>query len=198
MHCINHPQKETTIHCLECSTPLCDQCAAPQQGNAFLCRKCVTRRAAQETVQGIALRQQDSIQREFKSEAKRKKNALLIRLALISLIAMIIGVNFYLYFHFSTPRWSDENSEEHPAMSVIILDAALQDYANDHQGKYPQRLDKLRGTYIEPEALTPENLRNIDYTRTSAYTYELRLSDSNGATGSDLIFTEIGSDEAQQ
>ena len=76
MQCINHPEKETAIHCLECSAPLCDQCAAPQQDDAYLCRKCVTRRAAQETVQGLALRQQDSIQREFINEAKRKKNAL--------------------------------------------------------------------------------------------------------------------------
>ena len=121
MHCINHPHKETTIHCLECSTPLCDQCAAPQKGAAYLCRKCVTRRAARETVQRIALRRHDSIQREFTNEAKRKKNALLIRLALISLVVMIIGANLYLYIHHSAPRWSNEVSGEHPAVTIIIL-----------------------------------------------------------------------------
>ena len=191
MACINHPEKETAIHCHECGTPLCDQCAVNQHADTYLCRKCLTRRAAHETVQGISIRQQDSIERELVYEARRKKNVLLIRMALLCIVVMIIGANLYLYFHHTAPLWNNYASEESPAATMIILDAALQDFADDHQGEYPEDLEALRGKYIEPEDLTSQDLYHIDYTRTSPYTYELTLWDSNGAVGSDLVFTEM-------
>ena len=196
--CINHPDKESSICCLECGTPLCNQCAVHQQADAYLCRKCVTRRVAQETVQGISIRQQDSIERELVYEARRKKNVLLVRMVLLSVVMLIIGVNLYLYFYHSTPLWNEQVSEENPAVTIIIVDAALQDYADDHQGEYPEDLEELQGAYIEPEELASQDLYYIDYTRTSPYTYELRLLDSSGAFASDLVLTEMGSNEIQQ
>ena len=196
--CINHPDKESAICCLDCGTPLCIQCAVHQQADSYLCRKCVTRHAAQETVQGISIRQQGSIERQLGNEARRKKNMLLVRMALLSVVMLVIGVNLYLFFNHSTPLWNEQVSGENPAVTLIILDAALQDYADDHQGEYPENLKELQGTYMEPEELAAQDLYYIDYTRTSPYTYDLRLLDSGGEFASDLVLTEMEYNEKQQ
>ena len=68
----------------------------------------------------------------------------------------------------------------------------MQDHANDHGGKFPEKLNDIPGKYMPSENITSSIFEKFFYTRSSPHSYELRLKDSGDGTVSDFVFTEEG------
>jgi len=126
-------------------------------------------------------------------EAKRMKRVYRRNLIPIS-VGIVIGiVALFLYFRSSIPELKEFTPSEQPVVTAIIIDEAIRDYAEDHNGIFPQRLDELLGRYISPDVMTPRDLEDFDYRRISPNSYELWPEKIDDEMIQDFVFTEGGS-----
>jgi len=197
MKCIYHPDKDAIVQCSRCRSPLCEQCAIPEGNESFICRRCAALKAGQDAHEASKDACEEINQhleeKEYKrqiEEAKKKRLPYLMRLALISLAVGIIIVNLFLYFGSSIPELKEFTASEQPVVTAIIIDEAIRDYAEDHGGNFPQRLDELLGKYISPDVVMPKDLEDFHYRRISPNSYELWPEKIDDDMIQDLVFTE--------
>ena len=194
MKCINHPDKDATIQCLVCKTPLCDDCAIPVGSGGFKCTNCTLRTTIEEMSQiRKEKRKGKEVKRVDQEEAKKRKR--LYRRILIPIcLGIVIGiVELFLYFGSSIPELEEFIASEQPAVTATIIDEAVRDYAEDNDGVFPQRLDALLGKYISPDEITPRDLEDFHYRRISPRSYQLRPKKVDDEMIEDFVFTEGGS-----
>jgi hypothetical protein len=191
MKCINHPDRDATTQCLVCKTPLCDDCAIPLESGGSKCTNCTLRTTIEEMSQirkekrkGIAVKRVDQ------EEAKKKRRLYRRVLIPISLGVVIAIVQVFLYFGSSIPESEKFIASEQPDVAAIIIDEAIRDYAEDHNGIFPQSLGEVLGRYLSPEVITPRDLEEFDYKRISPRSYELRPKKVDNEMVEDLTFTE--------
>jgi len=189
MKCAYHPNKDATAHCSQCQKPLCEQCAIHEGHNSFICSRCAVLKSAQDAVEGIDQRLEEKKVKRQIQEAKRKKRPLL-RSILISLAVGIIIVNVFLYFRSTIPGFEEFIASQQRVVTAIIIDEAIQDYAEDSGGIFPQSLSELLGKYISADKITPNDLKDFRYRRISPHSYELRPKKMDDEMIEDLTFTE--------
>lgn len=109
-------------------------------------------------------------------------------------VGIVIGiVALFLYFRSSITELKEFTPSEQPVVTAIIIDEAIRDYAEDHNGIFPQRLDELVGRYISPDVITPRDLEDFAYRRISPNSYELWPEKIDDEMIQDFVFTEGGS-----
>ena len=192
MKCTYHPEVDATERCSLCKKPLCNDCAIADGKNTFSCSRCVAMKAAQEVVHGTEQRLEERKEKREVQKAKRKRSPyLMIFLPISSALALLLlGLN--LYFRSTIPLLEESSQPEHPVVTIMIVDQAIQDYSKDHRGEFPASLYALLGKYLPPEEITQRDLDNFKYNRTSSYSYKLEPKETGGEDISDLVFTEAG------
>jgi len=130
------------------------------------------------------------IRRVDQEKAKKKKRIYRGILIPISLGVVIAIVQVFLYFGFTIPGGEEFTPSEQPVVTAIIIDEAIRDYAGDHGGNFPQRLDELLGRYISPDVITPRDLEDFHYRSISPRSYQLWPKKVDDEMIEDLTFTE--------
>ncbi len=109
-------------------------------------------------------------------------------------VGIVIGiVGLFLYFRPNITELKKFTPSEQPVVTAIIIDEAIRDYAEDHNGIFPQRLDELLGRHISPDVITSRDLEDFHYRRISPNSYELWPEKIDDEMIQDLVFTEGGS-----
>jgi hypothetical protein len=192
MKCAYDPDRDAIAKCSYCNKLLCVQCAIPEGENSFICSRCAALRAAQDVVQGIDQREEEKESIRQIREARKQRSPYLKRLILVSSIlgAMVIGLNLHL--RAALPKWEKSALPQHPVVIAIILDQAIRDYSEDHNGEIPHSLYELLDHYISSEEIVPGELDNFYYSRISPHSYELRPKKFNDKDAMEIILTEAG------
>ncbi len=195
MKCAYHPDQEADTLCAKCNTPLCGRCTGnTSEEGENICVRCVAVLAAADFGQDKNRRLEEAEQRrqalreEKKRRSRRKRN-----LALAAVCAVVI-VNFILYatFKVTLPESEKFIPAEMPETAVIVVDAAVQDYAEDHNGRFPDNLEMLLGKYLIPEELKAEDLVMFQYRKTAERNYELRIVVKGEEESEEMVITEKG------
>ena len=191
MKCTYHPHKDAVTKCSQCQKPLCDECVASRNDKEVVCSRCAILVAAQDASLGVDLRVEEREDKRQARETKGKRKSSALLLVVISFAAVVLIAN--LYFYLKSPDIPDSKQfdpfEDLEFTAALINDAVI-DYANDHGGKFPEKLDDIPGKYMPSEKITSSVLEKFSYTRSSPRSYELRVKDSEGGTDSELVFTE--------
>ena len=191
MKCTYHPHKDAVTKCSQCQKPLCDECAASGKDKEVVCSRCAILVAARDASQGVDERREEREGKRQAMEDKGKRKSRAFLLVVISFAAVVLIAN--LYFYLKSPDIPDAKQFdpfENFVLTADLINDALTDYANDHDGKFPEKLDDIPGKYMPSEKITSSVLEKFSYTMFSPNSYELRLEDSVGGTDSELVFTE--------
>ena len=191
MTCAYHPHRDAVAKCSQCQKPLCDECVAYGKDKDVVCSRCAILLAAQDAIDKRGEEREDKRQ-AMEAKGKRKSHALLF--LVISFAAVVLAAN--LYFYLKSPDIPDAKQfakqfdpyEDFLLTAALINDAVI-DYANDHDGKFPEKLADIPGKYMPSEKITSSVLEKFSYTRSSSHSYELRVKDSVGGTVSEIVFT---------
>jgi hypothetical protein len=190
MKCAYDPDRDAIAKCSHCNKLLCDQCAIPEREDSFICSRCAALRAAQDVVQGIDQHREEKESRRQIREARKQRRPYLKRLILVSSILGIMVVGLNLHLRATLPKWEKSALPQHPLVIAIILDQAIRDYSEDHNGEVPHSLYELLDHYISSEEIEPGELDNFYYNRISPHSYELRPEKFNDKDVMKLILTE--------
>lgn len=152
------------------------------------------RRTAEEALADVT---QDIQQQEQKAEERERAleeavpRATLARRWILGGAAMVILLANYLIY----PQTSIHDSVHfdpagEPEVSALFLQAALNDYADDHNGTYPEELTELiEEGYLGAQEVRREDLAQFGYTRESPETYQLIPPGYDVESDEDLVLT---------
>ena len=194
MQCAYHPNQSATSQCSVCKKPLCSECAIPGGQKRVTCSGCIALAAAQEAVQGVGVRQEESKEKREILAAKKKKPTYLMVLIPVSAFVALVMLVFNFYFRANMPEMMESPQPEHPVVAIFLLDQAIQDYLKDHGGKVPANLAELLGKYVSTEEMTRADLRKYSYRAISSTSYELGPKNADDEMWADLFFTEGGAE----
>jgi hypothetical protein len=120
--------------------------------------------------------------------AKSEKRQKWIVIGTVSAIALI--ANLLIYF-FSPIPLVETFIPQRNAMAVsAAIDAAIKEYAQDHNGRVPETLNQLYGKYIPQQILSPDVLSRFVYKKTADTAYELILKTTDSQKIPDILFTQ--------
>lgn len=190
MKCSNHPRKRAVGNCSRCGKPLCEECIAEGQKETVVCFPCAAAIAAHEAAVGVEKRQEDREEREIRRESRKKSTYLRIFLPIAVIVALLmVGLNVYFKRSMKKPDAFDPN--EFPTATMIILDQAIQRYAADHGGTFPENLQAI-GKYIDSEKIGSAPLNQFIYNRQSPTQYVLRQKGPRKNGVPEIVMTERG------
>jgi hypothetical protein len=92
MRCSYHPDKDAVTKCSSCGRALCSECALSEGGQTYICSRCATLSAAQDTVDGIDRRLEQKEERRQVEDEKKKKKSTRYRVFQWVIIFVCIGV----------------------------------------------------------------------------------------------------------
>ena len=190
MKCTYHPHKDAIAKCSQCDKPLCGECAGSGKDDKVVCSRCAILAAAQDASLGIDERgeEREEKRQAMKAKAKRKSRALL--LVVISLAAAVLAANLYFYLKVNVPDVKEFEPYKDLILTAYFINDAIMDYANDHGGKFPKKLNDIPEKYLPSDKITSSVFEKFSYTRSSPNSYELRVRDPVGGADSKLVFTE--------
>jgi hypothetical protein len=81
---------------------------------------------------------------------------------------------------------------EDPGATAMLIDEAIWDYSREHDGEFPERLQRLIGEYLAGNGITAGDIADFSYTKGLDNSYELRLKRPGGKLTPGLIFTQEG------
>jgi len=190
MKCAYHPRKNAVTKCSQCRKPLCDECATPGKEKEVVCSRCAILIAAQDASQGIDERREEREDKRQAMEARGKRKSRALLLVVISLAVVVLAANLYFYLKVQVPDAKEFDPYEDLALTAGLINDALADYANDHGGKFPLKLNDIPANYLPSDKITPTVMEIFSYTRFSPDSYELRVKDSVGGRDLELVFAE--------
>jgi len=190
MKCTYHPHKDAVTKCSQCQKPLCDECAASGKDKEVVCSRCAILLAAQDASLGIDESREEREDKRQAMEAKGKRKSRALLLVVISLAVAVLVANLYFYLRVNVPDAKEFDPYEDLALTADLINDAVIDYAEDHGGKFPAKLNDIPGKYLPSEKITSSVFEKFSYTRLSPNSYELRGKDSAGGADSELVFTE--------
>lgn len=189
MKCTYHPHKDAVTKCSQCQKPLCDECVLSGKDKDAVCSRCAILMAAQDASQVVAESREEREGKRQAMEAKGKRTRALL-LVVISLAVAVLGANLYLYLGGNAPNIKEFDPYEDLALTAGLINNTITDYAEDHGGKFPKKLNDIPGKYMPYEKITSSVLKKFSYFRSSPKSYELRVKGSVGGIDSELVFTE--------
>jgi hypothetical protein len=92
MKCSYHPEKDATARCSQCRKPLCDECAIPERGKAFICSRCAAMKAAQEAVEGIDQRLDEKESKKQEQDLRKKRKSKIWVVSRWAILAVCIAI----------------------------------------------------------------------------------------------------------
>jgi hypothetical protein len=132
-------------------------------------------------------KQKEPREKEAKKKVKRQK------WVLIGIIAVIVLIgNVGIYYFPPIPQAETFTPHNHPMAAAVMIDAAIKDYAQNHDGRVPETLDQLYGKYIPQRTLSPDVLKRFDYKKASDRVYELIVRTADNRLMPDIRFTQGG------
>ena len=187
MKCAYHSDKEAVTKCAQCLKPICEECVLSGRGKEALCSRCAILMAAHDAYRIVdELREKREAKRQA-MEAKGKRNRALL-LVVTFLVAAVLVANFFLYIEVGTPNIKAFDPYQDLALTAGLINTAITNYARDHEGKLPNKLNDIPSNYIPSEKITSSVFEKFSYKRTSLMSYELRVKNSGGGMASELIF----------
>jgi len=188
MKCAYHSDKDAVTKCSQCLKPICDECVLSGRDKDALCSHCAILMAAKDAYRIVdELREKREAKRQaIKAKGKRNRALLLV---VTFLVAAVLVANFFLYIEVSTPNIKEFDPYQDLALTAGLINTAITNYAKDHEGKLPNKLNDIPRNYMPSEKITSSVFEKFSYKRTSLKSYELRVKDSDGGIASELIFT---------
>jgi hypothetical protein len=190
MKCTYHPNKDAVTKCSQCQKPLCDECAASGNDQEVVCSRCAILLAAQDASLGVDERGEEREDKRQAMEAKGKRKSRVLLLVVVSFAAIVLIANLYFYLKVDVPDAKEFDPYEDLELTADLINDAVVDYAEGHGGRFPEKLRDIPAKYLPSEKITSSVFEKFSYTRSSPYSYELRLKDSVGGTDVELVFTE--------
>lgn len=193
MRCAYHPNIEASARCARCGKPLCEECSRSGGDTSMvLCGTCIMKEAATDIAQGFDQRNEQKEARRQDSQARAKWRSR-IRIGVILAFAVaVLLVNLYIYL-IPSPSVEQFDPNQDPYFTAVLIESALLDYADSHEGEFPQALDDLLDPdYLPSDRITEAVLHGYAYSRPSPRSYELRIKGTADGTFSDGVFTLEG------
>jgi hypothetical protein len=147
-------------------------------------------KAAQDVAHGTQERFEEQEEKKQIRESKKKKSPYLSIVVPIFMVLALILMGMNVYFRSTMPISEESDQPEHPLVQMLIVDEALHDYSQDHEGTYPTGLSELLGQYISPEEMTQDDFNDLAYVRSSPHSFELRSRETDNEEILDVVFTE--------
>jgi len=191
MYCSYHPDKKAVTQCSTCRKWLCDDCARDTKANNILCSDCDLISAIRDCVASDVQRLKEKKEKGPQEEAKKKKKQQKWVVAGIVAVIILIG-NALIYYFTPIPQAETFAPRNHPMSVAVMIDAAIKDYARDHNGHVPEALDQLSGRYIHQQTLSPDVLKRFTYNKASDKIYELIFRTADNQQMPDIRFTQGG------
>ena len=173
MKCKTHPDIDASTQCKVCGVYLCKKCAISSGDDLFVCSRC----NAKEIAEGLVQQRNELESRKADSEnfieEKQKKQARIRRNILFFIAAALLIAQLVIYFSSPEIHIPGDGSSEHSVAWILILEEAIAEYATDHGGRVPQRLDELMREYLPLEETELPYLTGFHYKQLSPYSYKL-------------------------
>jgi hypothetical protein len=191
MRCAYHPDREAAAQCAQCEKPLCEECSrCGRNRDIILCGNCLLLEAATHAAQTIGERQEEREVRRQDRELRGKKKSNTRVYVILAFALVVLLVNLYFYLSPGIPVEQFDPYQD-PFLTAVLIESALLDYAESHEGEFPRRLkDLLDGEYLPSGQITEAVLKGYEYTRSTPRSYELRIKDTQGGRLSDTVFTQ--------
>lgn len=193
MKCAYHPDKEASAQCARCKKPLCEECSrSGGDSRMVLCGTCLMQEAATNVTQALDERNEQKEARRQERELRARRKSYIRMGVILAFAVAVLIVNLYLYL---TPRAPVEQFDpnQDPYLTAALIESAILDYADSHEGEFPRTLDDLLGgDYLPSDQITGAVLQGYVYTRPSPRSYELRIKDASGGVISDIVFNHEG------
>lgn len=188
MKCVYHPHKDAVSKCSRCKEPLCMECAGFKEKGDVVCSRCSILLSARDAAQEIGEREQERAER-IQAGGKRKFRTTLI--LVLALTGLTLTINLYFHLSLNVPKAMEFDPQQNSALTAVLMNDAIQDYAQDHKGQFPEKLDDLvNTTYMPSDKITSDVMKGFSYIRLSPQSYELRMKGSDDGTVSDLVFMQ--------
>ncbi len=189
MKCAYHPGKEASARCSVCQKPLCEDCVDQKTGERTFCSRCSALSAAQDALSGHAERQAEHLEKKAEAARKAKRPKVAITVILI-LAGLVLLANAYMFMGPEAPAVAQFDPYEYPMITAELINEGLNDYADQHEGRFPANLRELLGKHIPYDQITPSVLDMFSYRRLSPTSYELRFKDQTNEEIADIVFSE--------
>lgn len=190
MQCTYHPEAPAVQKCSTCGVPLCASCAGSlAPGQPVACSRCIALSSARDILDDSASREEEKKRAEI-GEKKRQRRLKWLKRGLVAggVLAVVVG-NLIFYYFLAIPGEEPFDPKDAPLATAVIVDSAIQDYADDHNGTFPAALNQLLGTYLTGDDLVGADLDLVIYRRHSEKVYELRLRNPADDSSAEIVFS---------
>lgn len=177
MKCKTHPDIDASTQCKVCDVYLCKKCAIPSGDNLFVCSRCHIKDIGEGMVRQRNEWESKKADRERLVEKKQKKQARIRRNILFFIVAAVLVAELVIYFSAPDTYMPEYEPSEPSLVWTMILEEAIAEYASDHEGRVPQRLDELMSEYLPLDETELPDPTGFHYKRLSPYSYELHPRD---------------------
>lgn len=189
MKCAYHADITATAECSRCGAPLCEKCAGvTEKAQSVVCSRCAALDAAKEMSHAADERVIEKERLREEKESRGKRSVWLKRALILSVVAAVVAANIVLYFMGQVQVGKQIDLSENPVAAAVILDSAIQDYAESHGGAFPARLEDLLGTYLQADEIGPDDLAHFIYSRPTEHSYELRIKAAKEQAHEEIVF----------
>lgn len=173
MKCYFHENKDAVYECTACGKPICEDCLRFNDEDQVVCPACTLEAAidfADDDVRSYHDKMHKLRQEQQKKKTKFTDNLEYVNGWFLLIILLLIGVNIYLHQYtgragqpafFNTERFAEQAD---PAPEMSYISAKIFSYANDHKGKFPNKLDDLYPQYLEEKPRILRSEENYFYT----------------------------------
>lgn len=192
MKCSTHPGKDTISHCSMCRVPLCEQCTAQDRSVKTLCHRCEMLQLVRDGGREKKERKEKLKIQEDTKETQKEARKRLYQMLSAGLGVCVLIINLFMYQKFRIPESENPDLTQHSLSAVVLIDSAVRSYAIDHNGHVPGSLEELLERYLPSNLISPDDLSDFAYKKTSPKTYALR---SNHPASEDMpifVFTDKG------
>ena len=187
--CYRHPDDDALYECNFCSKPICGKCMrfVDDDDQTIICPECTTEALLESSSEDHEEDEIEKVELQEKLRGVGKLNVEdVFNFKLFLLFLLMLGIYAYMNSFLSKSVTPIEMTSEavqkagNPILEISLYVAAIFDYAEDHHGVYPEKLEKLYPGYVDKT--TPRVLATKDrymYTTDSKSGFALSCSISD-------------------
>lgn len=170
--CYFHPHEDAIFECSQCGKPICGDCMRYDEDNNVICPGCTLESAvdiADEDQRNYLERVHQTQKKQSQPKSQKAGSRRVLNGWFILLFLLLLGVYIYMNRYIDRAgnpvefKTSQKLGIEDPAPEMIYILSKIYAYANDHNGKYPDKLSDIYQKYLKDKPTVLESKEEYVY-----------------------------------
>jgi len=189
MPAATNPDGSIGVSCSSCGRPLSGAGPPGSDPDTLLCDLFLATQAVSEIVDK-AHESDQRIEAQKRHKVKASRPGSRNRWLFIGALTLIIlAVNLVVYVKYSVDQVAPFAVADDPVSYLFMLDSAILEFAEDHEGNVPSDLAELVPEYLFSDEIPAEGQDEISYRQTGPRSYELILDAATVGLDEDVVLS---------